>query len=178
MKGRISNESEVSLEKPFQLPLLKTNLCTFSCLITMCSLVYMCKSSGHLRCDSNVHRNAFHSGIRQYLRTRQKNSNIYRTVQCLKSDLSRTLCRRKVTYCKLLPHGEGCITNLYTASCRTSAHILSYKNTESFRQRLCRYDDNRRERLFPYFLRWFWGHTHRYLREISSASFSYVDIPS
>ena len=52
--------------------LLKTNLCTFSRLMTMCSLVYMSKSSYRPCYGNNVHRNGFQCGIRQHLKTRQK----------------------------------------------------------------------------------------------------------
>ena len=68
--------------------------------------------------------------------------------------------------CSITPREEGAFTNLYTAFCHTSTHILSCKNNESSRRRSCRYDDNQREWPFPYFQKWFWDHTRRYLREI------------
>lgn len=52
--------------------LLKTNLCTFSRLMTICSLVYMSKSSYRPCYGSNVHRNGFQIGIRQHLRDRRE----------------------------------------------------------------------------------------------------------
>ena len=76
-----------------------------------------------------------------------------------------------------MPREEVAFTNLYTASCHTSTHILSCKNNESFRRRSCRYDDNQREWPLPYFQKWFWDHTHRHLREIFNTLLSYVDIP-
>ena len=52
--------------------LLNTNLRTFYRLMTICSHVYMNKSSSPPSWDSYGHRNGFQSGIRQYLKASQR----------------------------------------------------------------------------------------------------------